>query len=349
MQCRFLRQVHVLALSFCLIGSVNSQSTQSLPSAWLNTPGSGTGFVANATADSVWQWHYDSAQFLASGPITITEIYVRSTSGASVAAFDFPSFEVTCASALTDYTTGSHSTTFAANLAADATVVRTGPWVGGPVPASGGPTSTFIPLGLTTPFVYDPTTGNDFIIQIVKCGTNAIWGANMDGASGGAGTNGGNRYGFNGSCTATTSTFSNNEFVPIVRIDYIEENILSITQSGPGVGDLSISLTNLSPTATSGWMILSADVAGSQGAGSFIGVYPDFNTWLLLTTTPIGLGNPFHFPTVAPVGFFPTSPFNLGAGAVSSLTGLTVDVAMLMVTPGPFYDSRSNLVRFTFQ
>jgi hypothetical protein len=39
----------------------------------------------------------------------------------------------------------------------------------------------------------------------------------------------------------------------------------------------------------------------------------------------------------------------VGPGGVSSLTGLTVDVAMLLVTPGPFYDSKSNVVRFTFQ
>ena len=139
------------------------------------------------------------------------------------------------------------------------------------------------------------------------------------------------------------------EVLATANVELFDINVLAISQSGPGVGDLSISLTNLSPTASSGWMILSADVAGPQGGGGFIGVYPDFNTWLLFTTTPIGLGNPFHFPTVAPGGLFPTSPFNLGAGAVSSLTGLTVDVAMLMVAPGPFYDSKSNLVRFTFQ
>jgi hypothetical protein len=132
-------------------------------------------------------------------------------------------------------------------------------------------------------------------------------------------------------------------------VELFDTNVLEVSQSGPGVGDLSISLTNLSPTATSGWMILSAEVAAPEGSGPFIGIHPDASTWLLFLTTPMGTGNPFHFPTVAPLGFFPASPFNVGPGGVSSLTGLTVDVAMLMVTPGPYYDSKSNVVRFTFQ
>jgi hypothetical protein len=132
-------------------------------------------------------------------------------------------------------------------------------------------------------------------------------------------------------------------------VELFDINVLNVSQSGPGVGDLSISLTNLSPTATSGWLILSAEVGASEGSGPFIGIYPDANTWLLFLTTPMGTGNPFHFPTVAPLGFFPVSPFNVGPGGVSSLTGLTVDVAMLMAKPGPNYDSKSNVVRFTFQ
>jgi hypothetical protein len=266
-----------------------------------------------------------------------------------VAAFSFPSLTVTCASALTDYQTSSHSTTFAANLSADAAVVRSGPWVGGPVPPSGGATSTWIPLGVTSPFLYDPTLGNDFIIQLVKCGTIATWGTSLDGSSGGAGLNGGNRYGFNGSCTALTSTFSNNEYVPIVRIDYTTDNYLTISQSGPGVGDLSLNLASLSPTATSGWMIISGDVSHPANSGPFLGVWPDATTFSVLATIPQGVGNPFHFPTVAPSGFFPGSPFNVGPGTLTGLTGQTVDVAFLLVTPGPFYDSKSNMVRFTFQ
>ena len=339
----------VITLTLASLGLAPGQYTQSLPNGWLPTPGTATSFIVNASDDSVWQWHYDSAQFLATGPITITEIWVRASATGSVGAFSFPSLEVTCATALTDYTTASHSTTFAANLSADATVVRTGPWTGGPIPPSGGPTASFIPLGLSAPFVYDPSTGNDFIIQLVKCGTTATWGATMDGASGTAGLNGGNRYGFNGSCTAVTSTFSNNEFVPIVRIDYSTDNLLNISQSGPGVGDLTLALANVSPTALTGIMLISANTLNAVGSGPALGIYPDASTWWVFTSVPSSVGNPFHFPAVAPTGFFPASPFVVGPGTLSSLSGLSVDVVYLMLGVGSGLDSRSNLVRFQFQ
>ena len=81
--------------------------------------------------------------------------------------------------------------------------------------------SQTLPNGfMTTPFVYDPTVGDDFIIQIEKCGTNAIWGQSLDGAGAFAGLNGGNRYGDPANCSAATSPSFNNEFVPIVRLGY---------------------------------------------------------------------------------------------------------------------------------
>jgi len=209
-------------------------ASATLPSGYLTTDGNGaTSFPQNTTTDHKWQWHYDSGEFQATGPITITEVWVRaSTATATVAAFDFPSFVVTMASSSTDYSVAGnglqsgHDPVFANNLNSDATVVKTGAWSGASVPASGGATATWIPLGLTGSFTYNPALGSDFVIQIEKCGTNANWATSMDGASGTAGLNGGNRYGHTSDCAATSSTFSNNEFVPIVKIDY--------TSSGAG-------------------------------------------------------------------------------------------------------------------
>ncbi|MCA9322151.1 MAG: hypothetical protein KDB53_15525, partial [Planctomycetes bacterium] len=117
------------------------------------------------------------------------------------------------------YQVANHNPVFAANIMTSS-VVRTGPFTGGPVPASAGPTSTWVPMGLQVPFQYDPTTGNDFIVQIEKCGNTVLWGTSLDGASGAVGVNGGNRYGDINSCTNTTSSFNNNEFVPIVLITW---------------------------------------------------------------------------------------------------------------------------------
>jgi hypothetical protein len=96
-------------------------------------------------------------------------------------------------------------------------------------------------------------------------------------------------------------------------------------------------------------MLLSANVSSPPGTGPAFGLYPDASTWSIFVSTPLMVGNPFHFPTIAPVGFFPNVPFNVGPGGVSSLTGLSVDAVVLLVSPGPLYDSKSNLVRHTFQ
>ncbi len=227
-------------------------NSQTLPAGFLTADGNGaTSFPQNNTNDHKWQWHYDSAQFQSTGPITITEVWVRaSTATASVAAFSFPSFVVTMASSPTDYTVAGHDPVFANNLNGDATVVKTGAWSSAAVPASGGSTGTWIPLGLTGSFTYDPTAGDDFVIQIEKCGTNATWGATMDGASGAAGVNGGNRYGDTTNCSAASSSFNNNEFVPIVKIDFstggLSANFSASTTTGPA--PLSVAFTDQSTT-----------------------------------------------------------------------------------------------------
>lgn len=236
--------------------------TQSLPNGFLTVDGNGSSsFPLNTAADHKWQWHYDAGQFVSSAPIRITEIWIRaSTPAAAVAAFSFPSFNVTLASSPTHYAiaasgaTPGHSPDFELNLNPDATVVRAGPWSGGPVPAPGGATATWIPLGLSSSFVYDPGFGDDFVIQIEKCGSTALWGTPLDGRSAAAGVNGGNRYGHTSSCGATTQNFSNNEFVPIVKIDYVPAGLGARFSAGAtsGYAPLSVAFTDLSVTTDPG-------------------------------------------------------------------------------------------------
>ena len=208
----------------------SAQLSQTLPAGFDTVSGAsgGTAYPQNDLANHKWQWHYANSNFAQTGPITITEISVRAENGTlSVAAFDFPSFAVTCSEATTQYGVATHDAIFANNLGTNTVLVRSGPWVGGPVPASGGTAATWIPFGLTTPFTFDPTSGHDFIVQIEKCATNTSWATYMDGKIGSTGTVGGNRYGDTTNCAATSSSFSNNEFVPIVKIDYTPRGSVS--------------------------------------------------------------------------------------------------------------------------
>jgi len=244
-------------LLLCLvIGATAAAQSQTLPNGLMTTQGSGaTSFPQNNTNDHRWQWHYDSGEFQATGPVTISEIWVRANANSAVNAFSFPSFTVTLASSPTHYAlngvggTAGHDTVFANNLNGDATVVRSGAWSNPAVGASPG-TGTWIPFGLTTPFVYDPTVGDDFIIQIEKCGTTSTWGTTMDGESGPAGANGGNRYGSTSSCTATSHSFNNNEFVPIVKIDYVMGGLAANFTASPdnGAAPLTVQFTDTSTT-----------------------------------------------------------------------------------------------------
>jgi len=208
-----------------LVSSASGQSYQTLPAGFDTLDGSsGTGFPFTLSfyTEHTWQWHYDSAQFNATGPVEITEIFVRSDGASGTGGiFDFPSLEVTLASSPTDYTVAGngiqlgHDPVFANNLNSDATVVRSAAqWTG-----SGGYLD-WIPFGLTSSFVYDPTQGDDFVVELRSCGINVMWAGALDGETGSTGLVGGNRYGDRFNCASTTQEFFNNEFVPIVRIEY---------------------------------------------------------------------------------------------------------------------------------
>lgn len=200
-----------------------AQSSMTLPVGWDTMDATGaTAYPFNNSNDHIWQWHYAASNFAGvAGPITITDISIRASSPTStVGAFSFPSVDIYIGSATTGYQVGQHDPVFANNTCTDLTLVRTGSWAGGPVLPSGTTTASWFSMGpVTTPFVFDPGAGRGLIVQIVKCGTTTTLGASIDGPSGPMVF--GNRYGDINSCASTASAFQNNEFVPVVKIDYV--------------------------------------------------------------------------------------------------------------------------------
>ena len=130
-------------------------------------------------------------------------------------------------------------------------------------------------------------------------------------------------------------------------IHYSTYNILDITQSAPGVGDITVSLTSISPTAYDGYILISSNTAMPAGTGPVLGMFPDSLTFTILSY-PYQAGNPFHFHATDP-GVFPSIPFYAGPGAVSNLAGQTIDFAALFIDGNGFYDSASNVARVAFQ
>ncbi|MAG58945.1 MAG: hypothetical protein CMJ83_21875 [Planctomycetes bacterium] len=333
----------VLACFVALVFSstARGQMMQTLPAGNLSgAGGGGSAYPFNATADHTWQWHYDSGQFTFPAPIIITEVYVRGLNSVPLGAYDFPSVEIVMASSPTDYTVlgngvqPGHDPIFANNLNTDQTTVRpAAPWVGNQAAAG------WEPLGMVTPFLYDPTVGDDFVIQIRKCGTNIQWGTSIFGTvccPANVGINGGNRYGSTSSCSATSSTFQNNEFVPIVRIDFSTGGSVPCTlqvAGNAGSGGGFLSYTSVLPGIVEGATLISLDTIGPVGGGPFIGIYPDAFTDLFIAfalSSPAGPGNPLHWSNTP--GLFPNAPFQILPGTfppntVVDFVGVKLDVA----------------------
>lgn len=179
-----------------------------------------TDLPQNTAADQVWQWHYDASNFGALGPITITDLAIRPKPGQGIASFNFSEWEVTLIESRSDWTVAAHNPLFGGNILRSARV-RSGPWTGGPtLPILPATVGGFFSMGLTGSFTYDPSTGNDFIVQIRKTGTNLPWGTALDAASGASNPSGGNRYGHTTDASAQTDNFNNTDFIPVIRVTY---------------------------------------------------------------------------------------------------------------------------------
>ncbi len=129
---------------------------------------------------------------------------------------------------------------------------------------------------------------------------------------------------------------------------YSTENRLSVAPTSPGGSDLSIVLTNINPSATEGWLLLSLDTLQPAGSGPLLGLVPDAITFLLFFSTPLQDGNPLHFPVPSLFGLFPNSQFYLPTGTVPFTLGMVIDFSVLLVGPGFTYVGTSGVVRVTF-
>jgi hypothetical protein len=122
-------------------------------------------------------------------------------------------------------------------------------------------------------------------------------------------------------------------------------NILTFNTTGGGVGDLVAGISNIGPTVTEGYLLISALTSNPIGSGPALGLWPDATTWsILLDPSPALPGNPLHFAVGFP-GLFPSTPFIVPPGSLSFLAGTSWDVVGLMIGVGPSYAGRTNLVR----
>lgn len=148
---------------------------------------------------------------------------------------------------------------------------------------------------------------------------------------------------------APVSTGCNALFGLVMALDLgIAGNVLAVSDGGLGVDALTVSLTDITPSATEGWFLVSSDVSRPLGTGPFLGISPDTLTWTFLFSSPLLDGSLFHFPVPSSLSLFPTTPFVLPPGSTASINGATLDMTVLLVGPGLSYAGRSNVVRYAF-
>ena len=123
-------------------------------------------------------------------------------------------------------------------------------------------------------------------------------------------------------------------------------NMLSGSTTGGGVGDLSLSLTDLSPGASRGFTLVTAATSAPLATGPLLGIFPDAITWSLLQSPELP-GNPLHFPVGIP-GLFPDTPFLLPPGGIAVPPGTALDFVSLLLTPAWDYSGHSNVLRIVF-
>jgi len=155
-----------------------AQSTLVVPNGFAGTVGNSNNAYpwSRGTASMRIQQVYDDTNFTLQGvnyPVIIQGMKFRPYPGATTVSWaggSWPNVRVDMATCPSDFT--AVSTTFATNLGPDLTTVVNGPVTVTPGSALG--TGVVVPwhvdVPLTTPFVYDPSTGSDLCIDIDNVG-----------------------------------------------------------------------------------------------------------------------------------------------------------------------------------
>lgn len=162
-----------LALAITLLASLGqAQLTQVVPPAWANTPAnSSTAYPwGRTTTDTRVQYCYDSSYFTSASisyPIVVNRLRWRALpTTASWTGGTWGNVIVSCSSAAVDF--AAMTTTFASNHGPDLTQVFTGAVTLAPGTGNGAgvPGPWYIDVVFNAPFLYDPSLGSDFLVDL---------------------------------------------------------------------------------------------------------------------------------------------------------------------------------------
>ncbi len=246
-------KIRSIATAAFLVGAAaHAQFSQALPNGpaavnLLTAEGNSSSAYPFGTVNpNMWHWNYDSTNFVAAFPIIINAVSFRANGGSAGTGGTLPNFEVTMASSIINWSAGVSGTVYSSVMDVDTTVVYSGS-----ITFPAGPHTTpaaWVTLPLQTPFLYNPTLGKDFILQIKSSGPNTAVAANVDLHSGAQAQ----RYGSQTSATLTAANFGNTGIVGVCKIDYTPATgLYSGFNSTPVSGPAPLTVQFTSTTFTS--------------------------------------------------------------------------------------------------
>lgn len=273
------------------------------PDIYANAAGPGTSGLVWRNSAMFCQVCYDTTHFTGRGldyPMSINRLQWRSNTVGS--AGSYAQVDVYLSSAATDY--AGMQTTFALNQGTDRTLVYSGPvnFIQG---NGQSPGNYVVDITLTTPFTYNPTSGNDLLIEMVTAAAPTAAPPQMDCSTDYLLARG--RRNSAASATATVGGLS--AFVPVVKIGFTDPPGLARNSNfGRGCYNRASSFYelfqpgtfDLGGTATTVNSILVTPI----GNGGYT-VNPGSNGWFTPTSPDLALADdalstpqvlPFTFP-----------------------------------------------------
>ncbi|MCB9884917.1 MAG: PKD domain-containing protein [Planctomycetes bacterium] len=172
-----MHKARFLMAATALAAVASAQFQLVAPDGYANAEGNASNtypWQRNASSIRI-QFIYDSSHFTNQsvvGPIIISNLRYRANATTSTwAGGSWPNVQIDMATATSDYLTP--STTFATNMGLDLTTVHSGavtvqPGTGN---GTGVPGPWYIDIPLSSTFLYDPTSGNDLVVDIQLDGT----------------------------------------------------------------------------------------------------------------------------------------------------------------------------------
>ncbi len=291
-----MRTLSILAAAALAVASASAQSLV-FPQGF-DTSNTGSSTLTWRSTAFRFQMLYDTSHWTDRGvasPLTITRLRFRANGGVVNAGGSvFSNVTIQLSSSPLDPAT--MSTTFASNVGANVATVFNGNVTS--LPAAGGSPNDYVyDITLTTPFVYDPSLGNDLLIDVSAPTAPAPTTVATMATSNIQATHRAKRLSA-ASVTATTGALS--DFASVVLIDYsIAPGTASASNYGGGCGAEAVSFHETFGTFDLGGSSFQA-IPNLQGGYD---VVPGSSAWYTPTSANLALGDDVLSPQTLPFTF----------------------------------------------